>query len=895
MTEPKWERLQTLFNKAVGLSGREREAFLEEQCGDDRELHSKLISLLDADELNADNKGTIPQMPNIVDIDAALSGTTIGNWRVLERVGVGGMGSVFRTTRADGGFEQEAALKVVKKGMDTESVVQRFRQERQILARLNHPNIARLLDGGVTEDGRPYFVMEFAHGLPITEYCDKHRLSVEQRLELFQKACDAVHYAHQSLVVHRDLKPGNIIVTDSGDLKLLDFGIAKLLDDSQDKHLTRTGIQIHTPAYAAPEQLLDAAITTVTDVYALGAILYELISGRRPFEVRRSVDEYRQLVLDGQPAKPSTAVTRSLATTGDRRGRQTAEQLSALRGARTEHLRRSLAGDLDTICLMALHREPTHRYASAEQMAADIRRHLDGHPVLARPDSMRYRVTKFYRRHRTGVVAAVAVIAAFTTMSVFYTQRLAEERDLALDEQRKASEVVRFVTGLFEVSDPSESRGDDLSARQLLDAGAVQINTELVDRPSVQATMRRVLGEVYYSLGSIELAEELLSAALQQQKDIYGDENLDVATSKIALGFIFQDRGDVDEAGVLYREALQTKRTLLGEEHPDVMEAISVLAFLEETKGNFDAAKRLYIDALDMGRRLYVGDSERTAEAMTNLAGLYRSLDRSRTAEPLLRDALAMQNRVYGGPHPESDDTKRQLAGLLRNTRRFEESKSLYLEVIESRTHMLGPDHVEVAHAWNSYSQLLSDMDQHEDAVAANKRFIEIMERAYDGPHPSLGAAYNNLAMFLVNVDDYDGAILNYRLSIEMQDAVKLPARHLNRSFPISGMASVFLEQERYAEAETIFRDMLALRREQLPEEHRLVSELKYSLGAALTGLGQLDEAEALLLDAYTRFYGDRDADDPRTRRTARRLAQLYELKGDNEQVARFRDAATTQ
>ena len=890
MPDSDWERLQRLFDKAMALPEAERAAFLDRACGNDESLRRNIDALIEADAQNEESNQDPSILQKISSVNSRMIGTIVDGWRILDHIGTGGMGKVYRAERADGEIEQRVALKIVKRGMDSEIVLRRFRQERQILARLNHPNIAGFLDGGMTEDGRPYFAMELVEGLPITEYCDLHRLTLEKRLELFRKACDAVHYAHKSLVVHRDLKPSNIIVTADGNLKLLDFGIAKLLDESDaDDRMTRTGMQVLTPAYAAPEQLMNSDITTATDVYALGIVLYELLTGRRPFGVRRTPAELRELVLTGNPLKPSAAVLQIPADTGGNVGTQTIEELSAVRGARTERLRKLLAGDLDTICLMAMHREPDHRYSSADQMAADISRHLEGLPVVASPDSVWYRVGKFYKRHRAAVISTAGVIIAFTAMSVFYTLRLAEERDFALQEQEKANEVVDFVVGLFEVSDPSESRGEEVTARDLLDAGAERIQTELGDRPAIQSMMRRVLGEVYYNLGSNELAGELISTALEQQIAIYGDHNLEVATSKLLRAFLHQDVGEYDDAEPLYREALETRRALLGSDHPDVMEALSALAFFEEMRGDYREAERLHVQTLDMGRRIFSGDDEFLAEAITNLAGLYRILDRPDEAEPLLREALAMQDRLYGGPHPEIDDTKRQIAGLLRDTRQFAESEAIYKEVIASRAKMLGDDHIELAHVWNSYSQLLSDMEEYDAALDSNTRFVEIMERAYNGPHPSLGAAYHNRATFLIDAGDSDGAIEHFRKSIAMQDAVGLPPRHPNRAYPLGGIAGVHLDQQRFDEAESVYRDVLALRSENYPDDHVLILETKSSLGAALAGLGKFAEAEALQKETYERLLADRGASDPRTRRAVRRLVELYEKSGNADEADRFR------
>jgi len=369
------------------------------------------------------------------------------------------------------------------------------------LARLNHRNIAQLFDGGITNDGRPYFAMEYVNGIPINEYCDQKRLTIRQRLILFRQVCNAVHYAHKNLIVHRDLKPSNIIVTNDGDLKLLDFGIAKLLDDSNGQTLTQTGMQLHTPAYASPEQLTNDLVTTASDIYALGILFFEILSGQRPFEPQQTPKEFRESVLTTKPLKPSEAVTEISLKRRDNDHSRNLEEIGILRGVKTERLQQQLKGDLDTICLTAMHREPDRRYTSASEFAAKIKRHLDGRPVLARPDSAIYRFKKLIQRNRpTAIVGSVAFVT-LVTLIIFYTVQLAKQRDLAIVERQKAEEIADFVTGLFEISDPSESKGEKISAKDLLDAGASRVQTELVKQPIVQQTLRRVLGEVYYKLG----------------------------------------------------------------------------------------------------------------------------------------------------------------------------------------------------------------------------------------------------------------------------------------------------------------------------------------------------------------------------------------------------------
>ena len=383
MSTDRWERLQEIFHSALELPQEEQPAYVARACGSDLELRDEILALLSAESAPATLLDT-PLNELVPFDDESLEGRELGAYRLIRQIGSGGMGSVFLAERADGSFERQVALKVVKKGMDSESVVRRFEMERQILARLDHPNIARLLDGGLTDDGRPYFVMEYVEGKPITRYCDEQHLGLVERLALFRKVCEAVQFAHRSLVVHRDLKPSNILVNEAGEVRLLDFGIAKLLDASDDPNLTQAGGALLTPAYAAPEQLLNDSVTTTTDVYSLGVVLYELLVGRRPYEPRKSVAEYREEILSGNLARPSTVITRLLAGEDGEAEPETARTIAGSRGVPMARLQAQLRGDLDTICLMALQREPDRRYVSAEQFSADLQRYIEG-PARTRP------------------------------------------------------------------------------------------------------------------------------------------------------------------------------------------------------------------------------------------------------------------------------------------------------------------------------------------------------------------------------------------------------------------------------------------------------------------------------------------------------------------------------
>jgi eukaryotic-like serine/threonine-protein kinase len=879
-----WRELQSIFQQAVALPQEDRKEFLDRVCDGNLDLRNEIEALLIADQ--SQELVDSPLKLDIANLDSKLVGSVIDDWKIIRQIGVGGMGTVFLAHRHTTDFQQSAALKLVKKGMDSEAVVQRFQQERKILASLNHKNIAKLLDGGMTQDGRPYFVMEHVDGLPITQYCDQHRLNISQRLNLFRAVCSAVHHAHKNLIVHRDLKPSNIIVTGSGDLKLLDFGIAKLLDDSENQQFTRTGMQLHTPAYASPEQLINDPITTASDIYALGILFYELLTGRRPFEIKRSEQEFRELVLTGQPVKPSDAVTEIVSITNKT---QTAETISQCRSTRVQGLKRTLAGDLDTICMMAMHREADRRYTSASEFALDIQRHLDGLPVSARPDSRVYRLNKFIKRNKASVSIASLAVLSIILITIFYTSQLKLQRDIAIKERQKSEEVVRFVTGLFEYSKPSRRLGQDISAKDLLDEGANRIQFELVDQPLVQQTLKQVLGEVYYKLGQEQKALDLLTDALAKQRELLGENHLDVATTKLVLALVHQDRGHYDFAAELLSQALQTKKKLLGELHFDVAEVLSVFAYMEQMRGGYPQAETYFKKGLDISEQLSNGDNVYLAKLTKQLGGFYRYLDRNSEAEPLLRKALAMQVRIYqGGPHPDINSTKRELAALLRSTGEYQESKRLYLEVIESRTKILGPDHPELGNTWNSYSLLLTRMDDYEGALAANIRFIEILKRAYSEATPSLAAAYFNQASMLRDLDRYSEAIKHYRLASETQDLVGLPEKHVHRAFPIAGIASVYVDQKNYEEATQLYRKVLALRRESLSDDHKTVIDAKNSLGGALTGLKRYKEAEELLLESYQQSLKTRGSKDGRTQRAMRKLIELYKASGQSNQVEEF-------
>jgi serine/threonine protein kinase len=454
-----WPKVKELFSEAVKLDPQERIPFLNQACAADENLRSEVLGLLSAH----DSSGDFIQHPALVDVGfmvndvstdtnhSAVTGQHIGTYEIIRELGRGGMGAVYLASRADESFDKQVALKLIKRGMDSDAIIKRFVMERQILANLDHPNIARMIDGGTTEDGLPYFVLEYIEGTTITRYCDEHKLNTLERLKLFLQVCAAVQFAHQNLIVHRDLKPSNIIVTKDGTPKLLDFGIAKLLSVDSALVETETIGRLFTPEYASPEQLRGLPITTTSDVYSLGVVLYELLSGHRPFSLAsRSPEEIARMITASEPLKPSVVITRHEATphTDDGHRSITPEGISRTREGNVDKLRRRLEGDLDNILLKALRKEPERRYASVQDLSADLQRHLTGLPVLAREDTFAYRAGKFIQRNKVSVAAAAVVaITLITATGVTSWQATVAKRERAKAERHFKE--VRNLTNSF--------------------------------------------------------------------------------------------------------------------------------------------------------------------------------------------------------------------------------------------------------------------------------------------------------------------------------------------------------------------------------------------------------------------------------------------------------------
>jgi eukaryotic-like serine/threonine-protein kinase len=619
---------------------------------------------------------------------------TVGPYRLLQRIGEGGMGDVWLAEQTRP-VHRQVALKVLKAGLDTAQVVARFEAERQALALMSHPAIAQVFDGGATREGRPYFAMEYVRGEPITGYCARHRLGIRQRIDLFLEVCDGVQHAHQKGVIHRDLKPSNILVTERDDHavpKIIDFGVAKATTLSLTERTLHTefGSLIGTPEYMSPEQADMSAIDvdTRTDVYALGVVLYELLTGVLPFDSKtlreRPLDEVRRTIREIDPPRPSTRLT-LIAKGGETQG-----------GNRTTTTPGELRGDLDWITMRALEKDRARRYGSASDLAADLRRHLDNLPIVASPPSTVYRIQKFVRRHRVGALsaaAAVGLLVAFAATMAVQAQRIARERDRANREAAAAKQVSDFLVGLFKVSDPNEARGNSLTAREILDSGARDVEQRLATQPEVQARLQSVIGDVYTKLGVYSAARPLLERAVATQRRLAGNDNPETLATLHALANAYWWLARYGEAEHLYLEVSSARRRLLGAEHPDTLRVNYDLASAYIGQKRWRDAERLGREVLAVQERMLGEDHGDTLASMNNLAYVGFAQQKYAEVEPLYARVLEIRRRVLGNDHPDTLTSIHNEANTLGRLHRYPEAEALFLEALERKRRVLGETH----------------------------------------------------------------------------------------------------------------------------------------------------------------------------------------------------------
>ncbi|HKJ16252.1 MAG TPA: serine/threonine-protein kinase [Xanthomonadales bacterium] len=753
--EPSLDAACEILDKIWDWSETEQTRWLDQNCHD-AGLRAEVESLLAADTKANEflGKGAVDKAGAW--LDASLGADIeneqrIGRYRIVRKIARGGMGEVFQARRDEGDFDQTVAIKLAHRFIDTAERRARFLEERQILARLEHPNIARLIDGGIwdgdqlADGGRPFLVMEYVDGKPINEYCTDHGLDLEERLNLFLTVCEAVQFAHQNLLIHRDIKPANILVSESGQVKLLDFGIATAL--SEESALAETQTPLMTPEFAAPEQVRGEPLTTATDVYALGLLLYELLSGTRAFDFQGTAhDEVIRQICQTMPTSPSVE----------------AGSQSDIPWAR------SLRGDLDTIILKSLAKEPVRRYSSARALAVDIQNYLDGLPVRAQPDSRSYRIKKFLSRHRwesvTAGIAIFAVIGALVMalLSAAEARRALEQTRI---EANKSAAVIEFLREMFAASDPRQTSGEKYGVREILEAGRARID-ELADHPEVQGQLLSELGSIYLSLGENDIAFEILSHAREVQTETLSETHPAVSAVLHDLSLLEENRGNLEAAESLARQSLSIREAADPLDEAAVGEAMDRLGTAISGQGRYEEAEPWKRGAVNRLMQHAGERDKRTLTALHNLAWLQSRLGQNDAAVETYREVIRLGEVIHGPNDPDLLVTRGSLAVALRRQGSLEEAETISREVLARRMATTEEPHWELGYAYHNLARLLVEQGQPEEALPLYQSALSNWEPTLGPDHPNVGVTLLNMGKAFLATGDVESAERSWRRSI---------------------------------------------------------------------------------------------------------------------------------
>jgi serine/threonine protein kinase/Tfp pilus assembly protein PilF len=886
-----------ILRRAAELGPRERAAYIRWACGSDTALFQSVLDRISAAWL----RELTDEMPPDDDESAHAAAThaagdRIGPYQVRRVLGRGGIGEVYLCERADEQYQKQVAIKLVSGGVVSRQVQTRLRTERQILATLDHPNIARLLDGGTTAEGIPYLVLEYVEGEPIDTYCDTHRLSIGARLQLFRVVCSAVQSAHRNLIVHRDLKPSNILVTADGTPKLLDFGIAKLLDVRQTSHtiaMTQADVRIMTPDHASPEQIRGELVTTASDVYVLGVLLYELLCGQRPFQVAGlRFHEIERLICEKEPPPPSAAGKSTHLSA--RELARIAEQ----RSSTPQRLHRELSGDLDNIVMMAMRKEPERRYGSVERFSADIDLYLRAMPVVARQDTWSYRAHKFVARHTLGVVLSglfVLLLAGFAISMYIQAERLREESartraqfERAEAERNRAERVSTFLVDLFRRSDPWESGGENATALELLERGAQRIETELANDPDTQANLLDAVGRVYLARGETDKAIALLDRALRVRRELYGSEHIITAGSMQSLGIARRYKGEFDQSRVLLEDALRIQTQKLGERHESVAVTLDELARWYRDVGQLDIAEKTFRRSLAAFTAVNGPQSPQVSSVTNDLATLLLYKGEPAAAEQLYRQALEADRARLKPEHPLLATEMTNLAIALQMQGKLAEAEPLFKESIETLERALGREHSSTIGALSNYGwflQVKGDMDGAEQVL---RDVLALDQKVQGRSHPYVGHDMSSLADLLYERGQLDEAERLYRQAIDMYKAT-LPANHQYVAAALTGLGRIFADRGDTVRVSALIERAVSIWRKELPDGHWQIARSRAVLGKSMLQQGKFAEAEPILLQSYAILEKQRGTSDLGTRQVRSWLVQLYEHWGKPNDAARYR------
>ncbi len=896
-------RVETLHSAALQLDAGERDTFLRQACGGDAELRRAVESLL-AYEPELDGFLEGPPLPTVVLDQAAAqpprwAGQTLRTYRLLQPIGSGGMGEVWLAEQKQP-VRRRVALKLIKAGMDTREVVARFESERQALALMDHPAIAKVFDAGSTEQGAPYFAMEYVDGIPITAYCDTHRLSTRERLELFMHVCEGVQHAHQKAIIHRDLKPSNILVTEldgQAAPKIIDFGVAKALTQKLTDHtmFTRLGALVGTPEYMSPEQTnsLSEDIDTRTDVYSLGVIFYELLAGVPPLDLRTDAfEELLRKLREEEPQRPSTKIR----VLDQARWREIARR----RQSEPQALVKQIRGDLDSIALKALEKERSRRYGSPSDFAADIRRYLNNEAVLAVTASAAYRARKFAYRHRVALVTACAfvlVLILAASVSIWQSVRATKQRDRADAEAAAAQAVNDFLqkdllaqASAAAQSGPKSKPDADLKVRTALDRAAARISGRFGQQPEVEAAIRDTIGETYMDLGLYPEAGTQLVRALDLHRRVLGAENPKTLKTMSLLGRIAFLQGRYAEAAILFSQVLDIQRRLLGSEHPDTLYSMTHLATVYYRQGKYAQAEALHSQALEIRRRVQGPEHPDALTSVNGLASDYYAEGKYAQAEALYSQNLEIRRRVLGSEHPDTLTSMNNLADAYIALGKYAQADALFSQTVEIERRVLGSEHPLTLSSTNGLAGAYTAQGKYAQAEAIFNRNLQIRRRVLGAEHPDTLITLADLVFMYQRQGKYALAA-TYAAQVLAVQRRSMGAQDTDTMVSAADLALAYVSQGKFTASESLAREALAVYRQKQPDDWQAY-RAESLLGASLAGQKKYAEAEPLLLEGYQGMAARKDRiavpDRYHLDRARDWIAQFYEAWGKPEKAAEW-------
>ncbi len=874
MSEISWEQIERLLDKALDLPEQERQAFLDKECENDNALKNEILELLhsistsegwleNAQTYKQDIYQNLSEGLNTLSLNDALVGSKIGAYTIKERIGEGGMGLVYLAERT-GDFSRQVAIKIIRQGRATEENIRRFKREQRILAKLNHPGIAQLYDGGITRDGFPYIIMEYVEGIAITKYCKIHNCTISQKTGLFKQALEAVRNAHENLTIHRDLKPDNILIDTSGRVKILDFGISKLLEDEEDSMITKTGSRLLTPRYAAPEQIKQESITTATDLYSLGIVFYMLLTEAEPIAFGDLTQyEIEQAIIYKEPAKPSDNV-------------------------KNARVKRQLKGDLDAIILKSIRKEPEARYRVANEFLKDLDNYKYGLPVSARDGSFRYRSHKFIQRHKQGLVIATVFVGLLIALTIFHTIRITKEKDIAQTETQRALVVKNLLLDIFKANDPISSKGSSVTLTDLLEVGTQKIVTNNIE-PDVRIELLLVLSNIYQNITQYDEARKLADKSLDISLKYFGKQSINEAKSLMRIGSIEHEMGNFVTGKNYFKKASTIINGKLPESNALFGELYDNLGFSEEKLGNYDSSRyyfqrsleniqsqpkpdsnnyiselrnvaraqyrnknpqkgdSLLLLALNVSKRVN-GEQDVITASVLNDLGLYSMTQaRYEEARSYYSRSLAIKDSVYGAKgHPNYSATLTNLGVLEETFGNLKQADSLYQKALEMDTQIFGEHHPNIAISKGHLATIYFKMKEYEKSKKLREEALALYLEIYGPNHNYVGTMYQNYAQLLSEMGDLNNAAIYFK---KAGDIILNDRSSSTRDFARFNMLSALNlyrmkdfqnASERYAKASTYY--------DQLSHPYFKITsaQCEIKFGECLLELGKKDKANAV-------------------------------------------------